>query len=147
MPQSLSSVLIHLVFSTKNREKYITEESEIELQKYLATTFRACDSPALLVGGDADHLHSLFALSRTWAIADLVREVKASSSKMMKSKVGEFQWQAGYGAFSIGQSGVVGVKQYIANQKEHHRKFSFQDEFRMLCDKYEVEYDERYVWD
>ena len=147
MSQSLSSVLVHLVFSTKNREKFITEESEIELHKYLATTFRECDSPALLVGGEADHIHSLFALSRRWAIADLVREVKASSSKWMKSKVGEFQWQAGYGAFSIGQSGVVGMKRYIANQKEHHRKYSFQDEFRMLCDKYEVEYDEQYVWD
>jgi putative transposase len=147
MPQSLSSVLIHLVFSTKNREKLITEESEIELHKYLAKTFRACDSPASLVGGDNDHIHSLFALSRTWAIADIVKEIKASSSKWMKSKVGEFQWQSGYGAFSIGQSGVVEVKKYIANQKEHHRKFSFQDEFRMLCDKYEVEYDERYVWD
>ncbi len=147
MPQSLSSVLIHLVFSTKNREKFITEAAEIELHKYLATTFRACDSPALLIGGDTDHIHALFALSRTWAIADIVKEVKASSSKWLKSKVGEFQWQGGYGAFSIGQSGVKDVKKYIANQKEHHRKFSFQDEFRMLCDKYEVEYDERYVWD
>ena len=147
MPQSLSSILIHLVFSTKSRAPFITEESEIDLHKYLATIFRACDSPALLVGGDCDHIHALFALSRTWAIADVVKEVKASSSKWMKSKVGEFQWQAGYGAFSIGQSGVVGVKQYIAQQKEHHRHLSFQDEFRGLCNKYAVEFDERYVWD
>ena len=117
------------------------------MHKYLATIFRACDSPALLVGGDCDHIHALFALSRTWAIADVVREVKASSSKWMKSKVGEFQWQAGYGAFSIGQSGVADVKQYIAQQKEHHRHLSFQDEFRGLCNKYAVEFDERYVWD
>ena len=143
----LSSILIHLFFSTKNRAPLITEASEIDLHKYLATIFRACDSPALLVGGDCDHLHALFALSRTWAIADVVKEVKASSSKWMKSKVGEFQWQAGYGAFSIGQSGVVGVKQYIAQQKEHHRQLSFQDEFRGLCRKSAVEFDERYVWD
>lgn len=147
MPQSLSSILIHLVFSTKNREPYITETVESELQKYLATTFKACDSPALLIGGDCDHIHALFLLSRTWTVADVVKEVKASSSKWMKTKVGEFQWQAGYGAFSIGQSGVVSVKQYIRDQKEHHRKQTFQDEFRGLCRKYEVEFDEQYVWD
>ena len=108
MPQSLSSVLIHLVFSTKNRERFITEVSENDLHKYLATIFRECDSPSLLIGGDADHIHALFSLSRTRTIADVVKEVKASSSKWMKSKVGEFYWQGGYGAFSIGQSGVAG---------------------------------------
>ena len=122
-------------------------ESEIELHKYLAATFRACDSPALLVGGDTDHIHSLFALSRTWAIADLVREVKASSSKWMKSKVGEFQWQAGYGAFSIGQSNVEVVKSYIRNQKEHHQRVTFQDEYREFLKSYGIDFDERYVWD
>lgn len=147
MPQSLSSILIHLVFSTKNREPFITDEVEPELHKYLAIIFKACDSPAILIGGERDHLHALLTLSRTWAIADVVKETKASSSKWMKTKVGEFQWQAGYGAFSIGQSGVAGVKKYIAEQKEHHRKRSFQEEFRGLCQKYEVEFDARYVWD
>ncbi|HEX4948052.1 MAG TPA: transposase [Blastocatellia bacterium] len=125
----------------------MTETVESELNKYLATTFKACDSPALLIGGDRDHTHALFSLSRTWTVADVVKEVKASSSKWMKSKVGVFQWQGGYGAFSIGQSGVVGVKQYIRDQKEHHRKQSFQDKFRGLCRKYEIEFDEHYVWD
>lgn len=147
MSQSLSSILIHLVFSTKNRAPYITENVESELHKYLATTFKACDSPALLIGGDHDHIHALFSLARTWTVADIVKEVKASSSKWMKTKVGEFQWQAGYGAFSIGQSGVTGLKQYIAGQKEHHRKNSFQDEFRGFCRVYQVEIDEQYVWD
>jgi putative transposase len=147
MPQSLSSILIHLVFSTKNREPFITETVEPELNKYLATIFKACDSPSLLIGGDCDHIHALFSLSRTWTVVDVVKEVKASSSKWTKSKVGAFQWQAGYGAFSIGQSGVTGVKQYIRDQKEHHRKQSFQDEFRGLCRKYEVEFNEQYVWD
>jgi putative transposase len=133
MSQSLSSILIHLVFSTKHREPYINDEIGTELHKYLAATFRACDSPALLVGGDNDHIHSLFALARTWTAADVVKEVKASSSKWMKTKVGEFQWQAGYGAFSIGQSNVAAVKNYIASQKEHHRRKSFQDEFRAMC--------------
>ena len=147
MPQSLSSILIHRVFSTKNRERYITEETETELHKYLATIFKACDSPALLIGGDCDHIYALFALARTWTIADVVKEIKVSSSKWMKTKVGEFQWQAGYGAFSIGQCGVAGVKQYIAGQKEHHRKQLFQDELRGLCRNYQVEFDERYGWD
>ncbi len=147
MPQSLSSVLIHLVFSMKNREPFITESVEIELHKYLATIFKACDSPALLSGGDCDHIHALFSLSRTWTVANVVKEVKASSSKWMKTKAGEFQWQAGYGAFSIGQSGVASLKQYIAEQKAHHREQLFQDEFRSFCRVYQVEINERYVWD
>lgn len=102
MPQSLSSILIHLVFSTKNREPYIIEPVETELHKYLAAIFKACDSPSLLVGGEVDHIHALFSLSRTWTVADIVKEIKASSSKWMKGKVGEFQWQAGTGPFRLG---------------------------------------------
>jgi len=150
MPQSLSSILIHLVFSTKHREPLITPEIETELHKYLATIFRECKSPTLLIGGTEDHLHTLFALSRTLAVADLVEEVKTSSSKWIKTKGPEFRqfhWQAGYGAFSIGQSNVAALKRYIAGQKEHHRRQSFQDEFRVLCKKYDLEFDERYVWD
>ncbi len=150
MPQSLSSILIHLVFSTKNREPLITEAVEPELHQYLGGIFRNQKCPSLLIGGYYDHIHALFLLSRTMAVADLVGEVKSSSSKWIKTKGKEFagfQWQAGYGAFSIGQSAVEDVKQYIANQKAHHRAWSFQDEFRSTCKKYEVEIDERYVWD
>jgi REP element-mobilizing transposase RayT len=150
MAQSLSSVLIHLVFSTKNREPFLTPEIETELHPYLATVFQGCKSPSLLVGGDRDHIHALFALSRTWTLADVVEEVKTNSSKWIKTKGSEFRafhWQSGYGAFSIGQSQVGRVKQYIANQKEHHRRRSFQDEFRGLLRKYEIDYDEKYVWD
>lgn len=150
MAQSLSSILIHLVFSTKLREPFITPEIEPELHAYLAVVFRECNSPSLLVGGAKDHIHALFALSRTAPVADVVEEVKKSSSKLMKTKGREFrnfQWQAGYGAFSIGQSSVVDLKRYIANQKNHHRRRSFQDEYRALLKKYNVEFDERYVWD
>jgi len=104
----------------------------------------------LLIGGDKDHIHSLFALSRNCSLADLVKEVKSSSSKWIKRKGDEFlhfQWQAGYGAFSIGQSAVEDLKRYIADQKKHHRCSSFEDEFRLLCRKYKVEIDERFVWD
>src|SRR5438105_2221600 len=124
MAQSLSSILVHRVFSTRNREPFISSEIEPELHAYLATVFQACESPSLLVGGARDHIHTLFVLSRTWALADVVEEVKTSSSKWIKTKgqeFNQFHWQAGYGAFSIGQSQAQQVKNYIANQREHHR--------------------------
>jgi|SRR5437660_11720378 len=150
MPQSLSSILVHLVFSTKNREPFISPEVETELHKYIAAILRACKSPALLIGGTEDHIHTLFALSRTIAVADLVEEVKTSTSKWIKTKgprFRQFHWQSGYGAFSIGQSSVQALKHYISTQKEHHARKSFQNEFRLLCKKYGVELDERYAWD
>ncbi len=150
MPQSLSSILVHLVFSTKHREAWLTPEIEPELHAYMATVFQGCDSPALIINGDKDHVHALFALARTWSVADLVEEVKKRSSKWIKTKgasFGQFYWQAGYGAFSVSQSQVEQVRRYIANQKAHHNKQSFQDEYRELLNKHGVEYDEKYVWD
>lgn len=123
MAQSLSSILVHLVFSTKYRESLIKSEIESELYSYLHGIFRGCKCPSLIIGGTSDHIHSLFSLNRTWAVSDLVEEVKKSSSKWMKAQGKEFrsfQWQAGYGAFSIGQSGIAQVKRYITNQKTHH---------------------------
>ncbi len=150
MPQSLSSILVHLVFSTKSRAPFIVGDVEIELHKYMATVFRELKSPSLLIGGTEDHIHALFALSRTITVADLVEEVKTSSSKWIKTKsraFRQFHWQSGYGAFSIGQSNVAALKRYIATQKEQHRQTSFQDEFRLLSKRYRVDIDERYVWD
>ncbi len=150
MPQSLASVLIHLVYSTKNREPFLTTEIEPEVYAYQASVFHEMGCPALIINGMADHVHALFGLSRTIAICDVVEEVKKRSSKWMKTKgvaFTTFQWQAGYGAFSIGESGVAATRQYIANQKEHHRQKSFQDEFRTFLAKYRIEFDERYVWD
>lgn len=150
MPQSLSSILIHLIFSTKNRESILTPEIDAELYPYLASIFKAMKSPALIIDGTSDHLHTLFSLSRVITIADLVEEVKTSSSKWIKTKgrnFRNFHWQSGYGAFSIGQSQLPAVKRYIKRQKEHHRRVTFQDEYRKFLKAYEVEYDERYVWD
>ncbi|HYG77237.1 MAG TPA: IS200/IS605 family transposase [Planctomycetota bacterium] len=150
MGQSLANVLIHLVFSTKNREPFITETIEPELYRYMAEIFKQLNSPALIIGGTADHTHSLFTLSRTQTLADVVEEVKKSSSKWIKTKGREFQtfqWQTGYGVFSIGQSNVAALRSYIQKQKEHHRKVSFQDEYRLFLKKYGIVYDERYVWD
>jgi REP element-mobilizing transposase RayT len=150
MPQSLSSILIHLIFSTKHRQPLITPQIEVELHPYMASIFRAMKSPALALDGTEDHVHILFALSRVITIADLVEEVKTESSKWIKTKGSnfrDFHWQSGYGAFSISQSHVANVKCYIQSQKQHHRRITFQDEFRTFLKRYQIEYDERYVWD
>ena len=150
MPQSLSSILIHLIFSTKNREPFLTPEIDAELYPYMASIFQAMKSPALIINGTSDHIHTLFSLSRVVTIADLVEEVKTDSSRWIKTKgriFRNFHWQSGYGAFSIGQSQVQAVKRYIKRQKEHHRRITFQDEYRKFLKAYEVDYDERYVWD
>jgi putative transposase len=150
MPQSLSSILIHLVFSTKHREPFITAEIEADLHDYLGGIFRGCECPSLLIGGTVNHIHALFVLSRTKTVASVVEDVKSSSSKWIKTKGAlwqSLQWQAGYGAFSVSQSGLEKVKSYIANQKQHHGQTTFQDEYRSLCKKHGIEIDERYVWD
>ncbi|HEX9630027.1 MAG TPA: IS200/IS605 family transposase [Pyrinomonadaceae bacterium] len=150
MPQSLSSVLVHLIFSTKNRWPFITSAIERELHPYMASIFRALKSPSLTIGGFDDHVHILFSLARTINIAELVEEVKTDSSKWIKTKglaFRKFQWQRGYGAFSIGQSQVPALKRYIARQRIHHQRVTFQDEYRKFLESYGITYDERYVWD
>ena len=150
MSQSLASILIHLVFSTKNREPLIVPHIETELYTYMGGVFRELKCPLLERNGTEDHVHLFFRLARTITIADLVEEIKKSSSKWIKTQGEEFQgfyWQNGYGAFSIGESGVQRLRQYIANQKAHHRVHSFQDEYRRFLKKYQIEFDERYVWD
>ena len=150
MPQSLSSILVHLIFSTKNREPFITEAIEKELYPYMAKIFRELKSPSLTICGADDHVHSLFSLGRTIEVADLVQVVKTESSKWIKTKGQEFSnfhWQRGYGAFSIGQSQVVFLKRYIVRQRIHHQRITFQDEYRKFLKSYGIDYDERYVWD
>jgi len=149
MPQSLSKVLIHLVFSTKNREPLIPREVRPKLHSYLTGILRNLKSPSLQVGGVADHVHLLFALGRTISQSTLVEEVKTNSSIWMKAEgsVRDFAWQAGYGAFSIGESQSEAVIRYIQNQEQHHRRMTFQEEFRKFLARYQVAYDEKYVWD
>ena len=149
MPQSLSKVLVHLIFSTKHREPLIPELICPRLHAYIAGTLDKLNSPSLQTGGISDHIHTLFALGRTISQAEIAEEIKKSSSKWMKADGGVpgFCWQAGYGAFSIGESQADKVIAYIQNQAEHHRKMSFQEEFRKFLERYKVAYDERYVWD
>lgn len=150
MPQSLSRVLIHLIFSTKNRARDLTLEIQNELHPYLATVLRDFECPVLKIGGIEDHVHSFFGLSRTRSISEVVEHVKISSSKWLKTKsptLSHFHWQSGYGAFSVGQSSVDALMRYIAQQAEHHKRMTFQDEFRRFLNRYQIAYDERYVWD
>lgn len=149
MPQSLSQIYIHLVFSTKNRQRLISDDIAPDLYAYMAKVFyEECRSPAKLIGGVEDHIHALFNLSRTWCVADVVEAVKTSTSKWMKMQdVKLFAWQTGYGAFSVSRSNISSVEEYIRNQREHHRRRDFKSEFRGLLKRHDVEFDERYVSD
>lgn len=151
MPQSLAKVWIHLIFSTKNRNPFLSDRTpRYDMHAYLATVLRNHDCETLIVGGVEDHIHSLFALSRKYSIADIVKELKVASSKSIKeesTQLKSFSWQSGYGAFSVSQSHLDQVTCYIERQEEHHKRVTFQDEYRAFLKRYSVEYDERYVWD
>ena len=150
MPQSLSQVLLHLVFSTKNRERLIPEAVQPQLYAYLAGICRTHGSEAYRVGGTEDHVHIACTLPRTMPISKLLEEIKKSSSEWIKTqdaRCKNFAWQAGYGAFSLGQSQLTSLIRYIDNQRDHHRKRTFQEEFLDLLKKYAIAYDERYLWD
>lgn len=151
MSQSLVQLYTHVVFSTKQRKSYLQEDPLREkLHAYLAGACKSLKSPSLIVGGVEDHAHILCRLGKTISIAEFVREIKRESSKWIKlesSRLSMFQWQNGYGAFSISPSHIDQLTRYIANQAEHHKTETFQDEFRRLCRKYGVDIDERYVWD
>jgi len=148
MAQSLANILLHIVFSTKDRQPTIVAGAADELHRYLAGVCRELGCPAHQVGGTQDHVHMACSLARTVTLSKLVEDVKTSSSKWMKTKGSRsFAWQNGYGAFSFGQSQLDEVKRYIANQESHHRRRTFQEEFRLLLERYRVPYDDRYVWD
>ncbi len=151
MPQSSAKVYLHVVFSTKNRAPFLTDKSlRRETHAYLAGACRKVGAPSLIVGGVEDHIHILCYMSRTMTMANFIAEIKRESSKWIKTKdstLADFHWQGGYGIFSLSPSHLDDLRRYIENQEEHHRRESFQDEYRRLLKKYDIEYDERYVWD
>jgi REP element-mobilizing transposase RayT len=150
MPQSLSQVIVHIVFSTKDRQEWLDAAISPRIHAYLATVCRDHDCEAYRVGGVADHVHLAVRLGRTISQADLIETIKTSSSAWIK-KQGDahhsFFWQRGYGAFSVGFSQLDNLIHYIDTQEEHHRTKTFQEEYRELLRKYHIEFDERYVWD
>ena len=151
MPQSLANLLVHVVFSTKNRTPFLnTPELRGTMTGYLVGTLKEIGCPSLRVGVEAEHVHILCNLSRTMSAAKLVEELKVSSSARIKEEgtpVSDFYWQNGYGAFSVSQSNMEVVKTYIENQEEHHRTITFQDEYREFLKRHGIDWDERYVWD
>jgi REP element-mobilizing transposase RayT len=151
MPQSLVQIYVHLVFSTKHRQPFLKDNNfRDRTHRYLAGICGNLKCPAIAVGGVEDHVHALCRLGKTTEIADLIRDLKRDSSKWVKvenPQLAEFHWQEGYGAFSISPSHVEALTGYVARQEEHHRRETFQDEFRRLCQKYGLTIDERYAWD
>jgi putative transposase len=150
LAQSFSKILLHLVFSTKNRERWIRNSFQPKLFAYLAGACRAVGCKAYRVGGTEDHVHISCTLPRTLTVSKLLEEIKKSSSAWVKNqdeKLRSFSWQAGYGAFSLGESQLPQLLRYIGNQSEHHRIVTFQEEFLEFLKRYGVDYDERYLWD
>jgi REP element-mobilizing transposase RayT len=148
MPQSLAKVYVHIVFSTKHCQNFIQQEIRKELHSYLIGVLSKLGLYTHEIYANPDHIHILSTLARTITIADLVSKIKTSSSKWIKLQgISDFDWQDGYGIFSVSASKVDTVIKYILNQPEHHKKITFKDELRQFFKEYQIEYDERYVWD
>jgi putative transposase len=150
VPQSFAAVHLHVVFATKRREPTISPALAPHLHEYLGGTVRGSKNVPLAVGGMPDHVHLLVGLGREATVADLVRTVKAASSRWVHDahpELAGFAWQAGYGAFAVSHDRLPAVGRYIANQAAHHATESFQDEYRRFLRLHGIEWDERYVWD
>ncbi|MCH7226265.1 IS200/IS605 family transposase [Haloferula sp. A504] len=150
MPQSLSKLYIHLVFSTKNRDRILSAEDGPDLHAYMGGTLNGLKCIPVEINTEPDHAHLLFLLSRTVALSDVVGAVKKSATEWLRARgpvYRGFHWQSGYGAFSVSESNRDSVRDYIRNQREHQRTRTFQEEYRALLEKYRIDYDERYVWD
>ena len=149
MAHSYTNILIHYIFSTKNREKIITEKFQERLHPYLGGIARENNMRALAIGGVEDHVHLLVSLPPTLAVAKAIQLIKGGSSKWVHDtfpNLNKFKWQEGYGAFSVSVSQVENTIAYILGQKEHHRKKTFQEEYFTFLRKHNVEYDQRFIW-
>src|SRR5215216_6494714 len=150
MPQSLSKLILHVIFSTKDREPWLDSNVRQRMHAYLATIYRDLGADFVHVGGVSDHVHVVTTLPRTLSQAQLIEQIKKTSSKWIKALdvwYRGFAWQRGYGAFSVSPSQLEAVRRYIDGQQEHHRTRTFQEEYRELLRKHTIDFDERYVWD
>ena len=150
MPQSLACVYVHLVFSTKQRQVWLDDSVRAELHAYIIGILRELQSPVVQINSVPDHIHILFSLGRTLTISQAVQEIKGSSSRWIKQRFphqADFAWQNGYGAFGVSLTEVSAVIHYIANQSEHHRVVTFQEEYRQFMLRHNLPLDERYAWD
>ena len=150
MPSSYTNLLYHLVFSAKERRPLITPELSADLYPYLGGIVRQEGGMLLEVGGMPDHVHLVARFRADLAVADMMRVIKANSSKWVNeraSRAVDFAWQTGYGAFTVSGSQLPVVRRYVQRQEEHHRKRTFQEEFVAFLKKHGIEYDQRYLWD
>jgi REP element-mobilizing transposase RayT len=149
MPQSFASLHCHVIFNTKHRQPLISSDFQSRLYDYIGGILRNHSSALIAPGGMPDHVHLLGSLGRTISVADMVRVIKSNSSGWVHDELQlrDFQWQTGYVAFAVSYCNIDAVKTYLANQEQHHRGQSFQDEFRELLRRHNLEWDERYVWD
>jgi REP element-mobilizing transposase RayT len=150
MPHTFTNILVHVVFSAKDRAPMLDAELKPRVLGYIGGIVRELGGTSLAANGPADHVHLFVALPATPSLADCVRTVKTNSSRWVHEQWPErkaFGWQTGYAAFSVSQSNVEDVKAYIARQEEHHKRVSFQEEFLAFLRRHGLEYDERYVWD
>ena len=150
MAHTFTHLLTHIVFSTKDRASLLDADLKARLFPYLAGIIRAQDGKAIIINGPADHVHILASLAAKHSLSDLMRDLKANSSGWVHEHFPlkrTFAWQTGYGAFSVSHSSLAEVERYIANQEEHHRQVSFQEEFVAFLKKHEIEYDERFLWE
>lgn len=150
MPQSLARLHVHLIFSTKNREPWITDKIRDALHAYIGTVLAERECVPAFINSVGDHIHILFILSRKTAVSNVVEDIKKHSSRWIKTQAdgsASFAWQHGYGAFSVSESKVDDVRRYVANQRDHHRVKTFQEEYRTVLERHGISFDERYVWD
>ncbi len=150
MPQSLAQIYLHIVFSTKNHYPFLEGSVDDELYAYIGASIKRLGGIPLSINGTDNHIHILTAFPRTITVADFLKDVKANSSRWLKRKgeqYRDFEWQDGYGVFSVSSSKKQVVVDYIVKQKEHHKQVSFKDEFLRFLKEYGIDYDERYVWD
>jgi len=148
MPHTLGNILLHIIFSTEGRRPLIKPDFRDDLFAYLGGIVREIKGTALIVNGTADHVHMLVRIRPAHSVAEVIRVIKANSSKWVRQKcTRDFGWQTGYAVFSVSESGVLAVMKYISGQEEHHKKHSFQDELVAFLKKNHVAYDERYIWE
>lgn len=148
MPQTLSFLLVHVVFSTKDRRPCLGDDVRTPLYAYIATVAREKKCECFRVGGVADHVHLAIRLHPAKTVSKLVEEIKTSSSQWLKTQgIKGFAWQRGYGAFTVSPADIGALIAYIEQQEAHHRKRDFQEEMRAFFAKYHVAFDEKYVWD
>lgn len=149
MSQSLAQIYVHIVFSTKGRYPFINENIEPELFAYMGDTIKRCQGVPFLINGTADHVHVLSSLPRTMPLSKYIEDIKRNSSRWIKTKDSQYEkfaWQSGYGAFSVSSSQKNSVVRYIAEQKQHHKRTTFEEEFIAFLEKYKIEYDKKYLW-